>query len=143
MPVIPRSARVRSSPSSVTPLLFLSCQTLRFAKISSLASMTPSPFLSYCASASNPFWAIVPSGRRVEVPNNSEPSLMIPSPFKSMASRPSFGPAHSVFSASPLLSSSKCTPSSTLSILKPSPSRSITSGSAMYRHMARASSYSS
>ena len=130
METIPRSARVFSSPASLVPLPSESTQTLRLPKISSLASITPSLLLSYCANASNPFAASVPSASRVWSPKSSPPLSIEPLLFKSRHKNPSFV-VQLIFSANSFLSRSKYAPSSFVSILKPSPSRSKIIGSTL------------
>ena len=62
----------------------------------------------------------------------------MPLPLISIANNASSGDTHAVFSANPLLSSSKYTPSLTDRVSNPSPSKSRTRGSATYRTMLEA-----
>ena len=57
-------------------------------------------------------------------PNNSVPSFMIPSPFLSYTSKPSFLSTQPVFSANPFASKSKCGLSISFVVFTPFPSRS-------------------
>ena len=57
---MPSSFRVNNSPSSLTPSLSISLQTLTFAKFVSFVSNLPSPFVSSEDSALNPLVALAP-----------------------------------------------------------------------------------
>ena len=80
------------------------------------------------ASASKPFFAVVPSASRVLSPKSSPPLSIVPLPFRSRQRKPSFF-VQFIFSAKPFLSRSKFAPFSFVSTLYPSPSRSRIKGS--------------
>ena len=91
--------------------------------------MIPSEFVSNSASASKPDDDTVPSDRITWLPNNSSPLSIIPLPFRSSAKKPSSFPIHAVFSAKPLQSRSKYTPSFIVHNSIPFFPKSIISGS--------------
>ena len=66
----------------------------------SFSSIMPSPLPSYCASASKPFFAVVPSASRVLSPKSSPPLSIVPLPFRSRQRKPSFF-VQFIFSAKP------------------------------------------
>ena len=128
MPIIPSSERLFNSPSLLIPFPSGSTQMRRLSKTASFLSIMPSPLLSYCAKASKPFGAFVPSASNVLSPKSSPPLSITPLPFRSRQRKPSFL-VQLIFSAKPLLSRSKFVPFFLVSILKPSPSRSSIMGS--------------
>jgi len=120
--VMPASLSVWSSPASVTPSPSRSRQTRSWLKFVSWALTTPLPLVSKTASSSYPV--------SVAEPNSSEISSIWPLPLRSIASRPSSGATHAVRSVKPSPSRSKraLEPPRPVSS-RPSPSRSMTSGS--------------
>ena len=106
----------------------LSCLLIINFKMISFSSIMPSPLPSYCASASKPFFAVVPSASRVLSPKSSPPLSIVPLPFRSRQRKPSFF-VQFIFSAKPFLSRSKFAPFSFVSTLYPSPLRSRIKGS--------------
>ena len=86
-------------------------------------------FVSNSASASNPELAGDPFFKINLSPNNSLPLSIFPLPFRSSERKASSVPIHAVFSANPLLSRSKLTPSLNEKRFMPSLPKSIISGS--------------